>query len=69
MGILEFSIFLDEETHTLFAVQKLAPDHRAGDLRNLPVLHEWWESMVPLMETHPDTSPVRVPLKTMFQNP
>jgi L-rhamnose mutarotase len=68
VGIIEFSIFLDEETNTLFAMQKLAPDHHAGDLAKLPVLHEWWESMVPLMETNPDTSPVRVPLKTMFHH-
>lgn len=65
-GISDYSIFLDEETDTLFAVQKLAPNHTAVDLRKLPILHEWWESMVPLMEVNPDHSPVRVPLKEVF---
>ena len=65
-GIRDYSIFLDEETGALFAVQKVAKDNTAADLRKLPILHEWWESMVPLMEVNPDHSPVRVPLKEMF---
>jgi L-rhamnose mutarotase len=65
-GISDYSIFLDEETGTLFAIQKLATNNTAADLRKLPILHEWWESMIPLMEVNPDHSPVRVPLKEMF---
>jgi arylsulfatase len=65
-GIRDYSIFLDEETNALFAVQKLAKDNTAADLRNLPILHEWWEAMAPLMEVNPDHSPVRVPLRQMF---
>ncbi len=56
-GISDYSISLDGETGTLFAVQKVAKDNIAADLRNLPVLHGWWESMVPLMEVNPDHSP------------
>jgi len=65
-GITDYSIFLDEETGTLFAVQKVATNNTAADLRKLPILHEWWESMVPLMEVNPDHSPVKVPLKQVF---
>jgi L-rhamnose mutarotase len=65
-GISDYSIFLDEETGALFAVQKVATNNTAAELRQLPILHEWWESMVPLMEVNPDHSAVRVPLKQVF---
>ena len=65
-GISDYSIFLDEETNTLFAVQKLSPDNTASKLRDTEVLQKWWKKMVPMMEVNPDTSPVRTPLKEMF---
>ena len=65
-GISNYSIFLDEETGTLFAFQKLATNNAAADFRTLPILHEWWETMTPLMEVNADHSPVRTPLKLMF---
>jgi L-rhamnose mutarotase len=65
-GISDFSIFHDEETNSLFAVQKLAPDHTAARLRDTDVMRKWWAHMAPLMETNPDLSPVRVPLPEVF---
>lgn len=65
-GISDFSIYFDEETHSLFAVQKLAPDNTAAKLRDTPIMRRWWEHMAPLMETNPDLSPARTPLKEMF---
>jgi len=65
-GISDYSIFLDEETLTLFAVQKLADKNSAAELPNSPIVRKWWDSMVPLMETHPDNSPVATPLPEVF---
>lgn len=65
-GISDYSIFLDEKSLTLFAVQKRAPGHRADELPNHPVVQKWWAYMAPLMETNPDHSPVCVGLKQVF---
>jgi L-rhamnose mutarotase len=65
-GISDYSIFLDEETLTLFAVQKLCDGNTASALPNSPVVRKWWNAMTPLMETHPDNSPVATPLKEVF---
>ena len=65
-GVSDYSIFFDEETLTLFAVQKLGEHNSAADLPDSPVVRKWWDYMAPLMETHPDNSPVAVPLKEVF---
>ena len=65
-GISDYSIFLDEETGTLFAVQKLDPGNTAAALPRSPVVRKWWDAMAPLMEVHPDHSPVATPLKEVF---
>lgn len=65
-GISDYSIFLDEETLTLFAVQKLAEGNTADSLPSHPVVREWWDHMADLMDTHPDNSPVCVPLREVF---
>lgn len=65
-GISDYSIFLDEQTLTLFAVQKLVDDNKAGQLHASAVMRKWWDYMAPLMETNPDNSPVTRPLKEVF---
>jgi len=65
-GISDYSIFLDEETHTLFAVQKLTDNHTTATLPNSPIVRKWWDSMAPLMEVKPDHEPVSAPLKEVF---
>jgi L-rhamnose mutarotase len=65
-GISDYSIFLDEETLTLFAVQKLSHGNTVVQLTNSPVVRKWWDFMAPLMEVHPDNSPVVKPLKEVF---
>jgi L-rhamnose mutarotase len=65
-GISDYSIFLDEETLTLFAVQKLAEGNTAAALPNLAIVRRWWEHMAPLMEVNPDHSPVVKPLAEVF---
>jgi L-rhamnose mutarotase len=65
-GISDYSIFLDEETLTLFAVQKLSGHNTAADLAKSAVMQKWWNFMSPLMETNADGSPVAKPLKEVF---
>ena len=65
-GVSDYSIFLDEETLTLFAVQKLREGNTAAALPNSPAVRKWWKFMAPLMETHPDNSPVAPPLREVF---
>src|SRR5215469_1442482 len=65
-GISDYSIFLDEETLTLFAVQKVSDNNTAAALPNSPIVKKWWSYMAPLMDVHPDNSPVSKPLKEVF---
>ena len=65
-GISDYSIFLDEQTLTLFAVQKQADHNTAAALPNLPIVRRWWASMASLMETNPDNSPVCAGLREVF---
>ena len=66
-GVSDYSIFFDEETLTLFAVQKLADKNSAAALSNSPIVCKWWNYLAPLMETHPDNSPVARPLPEVFR--
>ena len=65
-GVSDYSIFLDAETLTLFAVQKLADGHTADQLPSNPVVRKWWDAMADLMEVNPDRSPVCLPLNEVF---
>lgn len=65
-GISDYSIFLDEETLTLFAVQKQADDNTTAALPQLPVVRKWWDHMAPLMEVQPDNAPVCRSLPEVF---
>ena len=65
-GVSDYSIFFDEETLTLFAVQKLSVGNMAAQLPDLPIVRKWWNDMAPLMETHADNSPVAKPLLEVF---
>ncbi len=65
-GISDYSIFLDEETLTLFAVQKQTDHNAAADLPNHPIVKKWWACMAPLMDVNPDNSPKSVSLTEVF---
>jgi len=65
-GIQDYSIFLDEETLTLFAVQKLKEGFDEDYLPNHPIVKKWWAYMADIMDTNPDNSPVVISLKEVF---
>ena len=68
-GISNYSIFLDERTHTLFAYLERAETHAMDRLAAEPILRAWWAHMQNLMQTNPDHSPVVTPLVEMFHLP
>lgn len=65
-GISDYAIFLDEETHTLFAVQQQSDPDRAAGLKHHPAVRKWWDYMAPLMEVKPDCEPVSTELREVF---
>jgi len=65
-GVSDYTIFLDEETNLLFAVQQQSGDQSSQDLGTLPIVQRWWAYMADIMETNPDHSPVTVPLEEVF---
>jgi L-rhamnose mutarotase len=65
-GVGNYSIFLDEETNTLFAYQEQSGESSSQDLGNTEVVKKWWKFMADIMETNPDNSPLTIPLEQVF---
>ena len=65
-GVSEYSIFLDEETNTLFAFQKVEGNGGSQDLANNQVVKKWWDFMADIMLVSTDNSPVSIPLEEVF---
>jgi L-rhamnose mutarotase len=65
-GVCDYSIFLDESTNILFAVQKQSGEESSQDLGENPVVKKWWAYMADIMESNPDNSPVAIPLEEVF---
>ena len=65
-GVSDYSIFLDEETNTLFAVQRQSGGQSSQDLGETEIVKKWWAFMADIMETNPDNSPVSIPLTQVF---
>jgi L-rhamnose mutarotase len=65
-GISDYSIFLDEETDTLFAFQNVSGSQSSQDLKQNPIVQKWWDYMADIMETNTDNSPVTKQLEEVF---
>ncbi len=65
-GVSEYSIFLDEETNTLLAFQKVSGEGGSQDLGQTEIVQKWWAFMSDIMKCNPDNSPVTVPLEEVF---
>ncbi|WP_159951698.1 L-rhamnose mutarotase [Polaribacter septentrionalilitoris] len=68
-GVSEYSIFLDEETNTLFAFQKVSGEGGSQDLASNEIVKKWWNFMADIMEVNPDNSPISIPLEEVFYMP
>ncbi len=65
-GVSDYSIFLDEETLTLFAFQKLTDSNTSDLLPETAIVKKWWSYMADIMEVNPDNSPIAITLKEVF---
>jgi len=65
-GISDYSIFLDEETHTLIGVLWRTKNHKIDQLPEKEVMQRWWKFMGDIMKTNADGSPWVQPLKQVF---
>ena len=67
-GYSDYSIFLEEETSTLFAVYQPTSMATAsnGALRQTEVMQKWWAYMSDLVEFDNDQMPVTNSLKLVF---
>lgn len=65
-GIFDYSIFLDEETNILYAVQRIKGDGNSQDLGSTAIVQKWWAYMADIMETNSDNSPVIKTLVDVF---
>jgi L-rhamnose mutarotase len=65
-GVCNYSIFLDEETNTLFAYQEQAGENSSQDLGKTELVQKWWKYMADIMEANPDNSPVTIELEQVF---
>jgi len=65
-GVSDYSIFLDEETHILFAVLRRSDAHRMDELPKTELMQRWWRYMADLMRVEADRSPVQRALTPVF---
>ena len=65
-GVGNYSIWLDEETSTLFAYQEQSGESSSQDLGTTEIVQKWWKYMADIMETNPDNSPISIPLEEVF---
>lgn len=68
-GVSEYSIFLDEDTNTLFGMMQVEDPAKLENMPEHPVMKKWWAYMRDIMDTNPDNSPVSIPLKEVFYLP
>ncbi len=65
-GVHSYSIFLDPETHDLFACAEIESEERWAAIAGTEVCRRWWRSMRELMPSNADDSPVSRDLREVF---
>ena len=65
-GVRDYSIYLDEENHVLFATLRRTQAHTMDALPQHPMMQKWWAYMADIMRSNTDGSPVVEPLPCMF---
>lgn len=66
-GVRSYSIFLDAETSTLFAVAEIESEERWNAIASTDVCRRWWHHMREVMPANADNSPKTVPLREVFR--
>lgn len=65
-GVSDYSIFLDEETNTLFGVMWRRKNHEMASLPDHPVMRKWWAYMADIMATNDRNEPLSKDLRLVF---
>ena len=65
-GVSDYSIYLDQEHHVLFATLRRRLDHTMDALPQHPLMQKWWAYMGDIMRSNADGSPVVEALPCMF---
>ncbi len=65
-GVRTYSIFLDEETSTLFAYVEFESEERWQAIAQTEVCQRWWKHMREIMPSHQDNRPVSQELREVF---
>ena len=65
-GVINYSIFLDEETNDLFGYAEIEDLKKWAEVASTDICQKWWVYMAPLMEVNEDKSPVSKDLKEVF---
>jgi len=65
-GISDYTIFLDEDSLELFAVQKLSEDHTSDKLSENPLVKKWCDYMSDIVLMDATGNPICTPLPEMY---
>lgn len=65
-GVIDYRIYLDPDTHMLFAHLVASPENHLAGMSAKPVVGAWWRMMADIMETNPDCSPREWELRPVF---
>jgi len=65
-GISDYSIFLHEDSNSLFAVLRRTESHTMNSLPLEPLMQKWWAHMSDIMQCKDNNEPVVEPLERVF---
>jgi L-rhamnose mutarotase len=65
-GVLNYSIYLDADTHQLFAYAEIEDEARWAAIAEKEICKKWWAHMRELMPSNPDNSPIMKELGEVF---
>ncbi len=65
-GVLSYSIYLDKDTHQLFAYAEIEDEERWAVIADQEICKKWWAHMRELMPSNPDNSPISKELREVF---
>lgn len=68
-GISDYSIYLNNESGSLFGLMKINNELQIEELANDPVMKKWWLYMRDIMLTHENNAPITTPLSKVFYMP
>ena len=65
-GVHNYSIFLNEDSHQLFAYVEIEDEARWNSIAETPECRKWWAHMRDIMPSNEDNSPQSTELREVF---